>query len=322
MKRLVDTVVRLSKDRGFIAFQNYLIRSGYKSLTRDWQAGQPEVGIVEGLTTELKGKTYGSITVDAKMIHGNSNLVKFEMRSKEETCELGDMVVITVVTAGRERLMQRVCIVQNKKVDGRERVSVDQTQLFLLKNFPPFLNANGFLAGLTGSYRNASGCLGAYGILAKPGDMLFSSAPLLTEFLRSRESMLFRDIAATNHVVGASLNPFVSRITVVELVHWFYSLQQGFFPFYGGYVTGVPFLGNVIYCRDFCDFVKNWTQINIGEVTHLGKVTIEPELDSLANRLIALAGLGGSFDIPADESRVRGDLIGRVGVLLYHVDVE
>lgn len=325
MRRLIDAVIRLSNDRGFTTFQNLLNRSAYHALATAWAAGKDEVPTVEDLVNALDGKTYRNITLGARMIHGKPNLVDFDLRNKRETCELGDMVVISVVTSGRERLLQRVCIVQNKKVHAK-RLAVDQTQLFLLKNFPPFTGTQGLVKGLSGSYRNYSGCLGAYGILTDPGEMVFASAPLLTEILRSRSSMQFADITAAGHLSQTSWRtggfglPFATAMADPDL--WYYMARRYAGPFWGMLGGRVPFLGNDIYGRDVCDFVRGWTQINIGEVTHFGDATVEPDVDNFANRLIARAGLGGTFDTPPNEGSDQGDLEGGIGVVLYRMDVE
>ena len=325
MHKLVEAAFRLSNDKAFSGFQNDISRTAYNALATAWTSGKDEIHIVEDLVNVLDGKKYNAVSLGSRMIHGPVSFVDFGFRDEQKTRELGDMVVISVVTSGQTRLLQRVCIIQNKKVHAK-RFEVDQPQLFLLKNFPPFTGTQGIVKGLNGAYWNRSGCLGAYGLLTEPGEMLFASAPLLTEILRSRASMQLSDVTLPGMVAPNCWNNgasgFPSAILMADPDLWYHLTRLCHVPFWGSIGCGVPFYGNVIYGRDIYDFVRGWTQINIGEVTYFGDTTVEPELDSFANRLIARAGLGKGIDIPIKERHDQDDFSGNIGVFLLRIDVE
>jgi hypothetical protein len=328
MHRLLEAVVRLSNDKAFSKFQNDISRAAYEALAKAWTVGEDEIHTVERLVNLLHGKTYKRVGLSARMIHGPTSFVEFDFRDETKTCELGDMVVVSLVTSGRTRLLQRVCIIQNKKIHAK-RFEVDQPQLFLLKDFPPFRGIQGIVKGMSCAYRNRSGCLGAYGLLTNPGEMLFASAPLLAELLRSRASMQLTDVAAPALVAPSCRHTGFSGLPFTILPSgpdWYYAMREMAHrygaPLWGPLGDGFPFLGNVIYARDMFDFVRGWSQINIGEVTHCGDTTVEPDVDGFANRLIRRAGLAGDFDTPDDERHDRDDFSGGVGLLLLRIDVE
>ena len=76
-------------------------------------------------------------------------------------------------------------------------LSKDSQQLFLLKNFPPFLGNSGIFQGCTDlTFRNDSRCLGAFGLFHDPGEMLFISAPLVAGTLGGKNSLTQKDLSA------------------------------------------------------------------------------------------------------------------------------
>ncbi|MFC1635479.1 hypothetical protein ACFL5Z_11615 [Planctomycetota bacterium] len=137
MRQLWRKLISLAQDDSFLQFQNSLSLELYESLGRGFNANANEVSLVQGLVDVVNGKSYGSLRFSANMLHGSRSYVEFNHRDKPVTKELGDMAVISLVTRGRERLLQKLCIIQNKKTSGNSW-SIDSEQLFLLKNFPPF----------------------------------------------------------------------------------------------------------------------------------------------------------------------------------------
>ena len=210
MHRFYDLAARLAEDGGFFRFQNDMVRDAYGALGQAYVANDNEVAIVTKLVDAVNGRSYDQLQITASKIHGSRSCVEFNFRDKPTTKELGDMAVISVVTSGMSRLLQRLCIVQNKKAKDKSW-GVDPEQLFLLKNFPPFSGNRGIFRGMHDvAFRNRSGCLGAYGLLADPGDMLFVSAPVLSEVLRERRSVASSDIGIPTLVAhnGPSSSPF------------------------------------------------------------------------------------------------------------------
>ena len=101
-----------------------------------------------------------------------------------------------------------------------------------------------------------------------------------------------------------------------ELMH-----RIGPFP-WRGLGFALPFLGNMHYGRDLYDFVRAWTQVNIGEFTCLRGAIVNPEADAFANHLIRSAGLGRGVDLPTGDRNVEHPFEGDIAVLLLKIDVE
>lgn len=188
MMRLFRKIIELAEDDGFASFQNKIVGNFYKSLDTGYKSNYNEVKLVEELVKAANGQRYGPISLFAKMLHGPRSYVKFNYLNQLVTKELGDMVVITLVTYNDKRLLQRICIIQNKKASNN-KWRIDVEQLFLLKNFPPFSGEQGIFCGYKDfTLRNSSGCLGAFGLLDAPGEMIFVAAPLVSDFLRGKKT--------------------------------------------------------------------------------------------------------------------------------------
>jgi hypothetical protein len=143
----------------------------------------------------LNGKSYGPIKIYADKIHGSRSYVRFQYRDKPVTKELGDLVLISVITDRNQRLLSKITIVQNKKADKLNWV-VDEEQLFLLKNFPAISGSQGLFADTSGILlQNQSGCLGSYGLFHDPGEMMFLSAPLVAELSKGKKYLSASDIS-------------------------------------------------------------------------------------------------------------------------------
>jgi hypothetical protein len=328
MNRFFALAVQLSKDVGFLNFQNEVIRDAYDALGQAYAANGNEVEIVTKLAETVKGKSYDQVQISASKIHGSRSYVEFNFRDKPTTKELGDMAVITVVTAGRDRLLQRLCIVQNKKARD-QKWRIDPEQLFLLKNFPPFVGNRGIFRGMSNVvFHNPSGCLGAFGLLSEPGEMMFVAAPVFAELLRDRGSLPASEIGlpaliphdggqSAFHGGSLSMPPFESEEWIMHEVF----RKNRPFPWRGlGY--SLPFLGNVHYGRDMYDFVRAWTQVNLGEFTCFHGEVINAEADGFANHLIRSAGLEAGVDFPTGDRYVERKFEGGMAVLLLRMDVE
>ncbi len=328
MRRLFDKVAQLGGDAGFMAFQNEVVRDVYDSLGQGFAANENEVSLVTRMVESVNGKSHDSLHLSATKIHGSRSYVQFNFRDKPTTKELGDMAVLSVVTAGRTRLFQRLCIIQNKKAQD-DKWKIDPEQLFLLKNFPPFIGNRGIFQGLHHvAFRNTSNCLGAFGLLFFPGEMVFASAHLVTELLRERRTLSQADISVPT---PASAHSWQSGIPTPrlpwrpsppeqlvfmseELAHCFsYTLWLG---------PGSSFLGNTTYSRDVCDFIRAWTQLNVGEITCAQGVVVNEEVDAFANFLARSAGIGQGIDFPANNRYVERSFEGEMAVFMMHLDVE
>jgi len=330
MQRFFDVALRLWQDTGFLNFQNEIIHAAYESLGQAYAASENEVAIVTRLVNSVNGKSYDKVQISANKIHGSRSYVEFNFRDKPTTKELGDMAAISLVTAGKTRLLQRVCIIQNKKVKDR-KWGLDPEQLFLLKNFPPFTGNRGIFRGMHDLvFPNRSGCLGAFGLISEPGEMMFMSAPVVAEFLRDRASLPACDIGLSTSVQQSGWQSFHPSgclpFPPFDPDELYFILREalhriGPFP-WRGFGFDLPFLGNVNYGRDIYDFVRAWTQMNIGEFTCWNGAIINAEVDAFANHLIHSAGLGRGIDFPTDSRYVERKFEGDMAVLLLRVNVE
>lgn len=327
MHRLVEVISGLGRDPRFAKFQNDTVQCLYTALGKSYSAGEGEVDMVTNLVAAANGQGYGPIRLLAKKIHGSTSYVNFNFRDKPTTREFGDMVVITVVTAGRTRLFQRMSIIQNKKSSGKSW-AIDDEQLFLLKNFPPISGTQGTFSGDNNrSFPNKSRCLGAFGLLDAPGEMLFVSAPLVAEMLRGKKSLNISDVSAQQvgqslYQAGVGALPWVMSLDSRYLDELHFLLRHASkrygLPYLG---CGTDFIGNTLFARDIYDFVRAWTQFNIGEVTYAWDAIVNAEVDALANFLIRAAGFGDIFDISENAPQPNTENIGDYAVAIMHLDV-
>jgi hypothetical protein len=315
------------QDNGFLAFQNQVIRSAYEGLGQGYSANDNEVALVTRLVTSINGKSYKQLRLLANKIHGSRSYVEFDYRDKPTTKELGDMVVITAVTNGSQRLFQRLCIIQNKKASGG-KWGIDREQLYLLKNFPPLSGNRGILRGSHNiAFRNTSQCLGAFGLLFEPGEMIFASAGLITEMSRGEDSLSRDRIAMPSHA-GMNTSSQSSIFSALpwmhfhpmEVHHLLHELEEyvGCFPWSFG---GQQFMGNTIYANDICDLIRAWTQLSIGEVTCSDGKIINREVDDFTNHLIRNAGFGEGIEFSFQDSNIERRFLGDVTVFMMHLDV-
>lgn len=330
MHRLIRTISKLVRDSCFTSFQNETTQAFYDTLGRGYSTHDNEVALVTRLAEAANGRSYGPVRLLANKIHGSRSYVEFSFLDKPVTKELGDMAVISVVTAGRERIFQRVCIIQNKKSSGSSW-GIDSEQLFLLKNFPPFAGNRGIFRGCSDlAFRNESGCLGAFGLFDDPGEMLFVSAPIVAELLCGKQSLSHADISVpaacggrdSGHMGALPWWPYLGRIHPKEFYMMLRELcDMHGFPFMPPFGFGPDFLGNTLFGRDLYDFVRAWTQLSIGEVTYAYDNVVNAEADAFANLLIAAGGFPDLFDIPGNEVLAQREFNGDLAIVVMHIDV-
>lgn len=322
--------VRLSEDAGFLNFQNEVTRDAYDALGQAYAANANEVEIVTKLVEAVNDKSYDQVQISASKIHGSRSYVEFNFRDKPTTKELGDMVVVTIVTSGKNRLLQRLCIIQNKKAKDR-KWAIDPEQLFLLKNFPPFTGNRGIFREMSNvAFRNRSGCLGAFGLLDEPGEMMFIAAPEFAELLRDRGSLSAAEIGLPSHISHDGGQPYFHggalSAPLFDPEEWDMIMREFFHRFgpfpWKGFGYALPFLGNVHYARDMYDFIRAWTQVNLGEFTCMRGEVVNPEADDFANLLIRSAGLGRGVEFPKGNRNIERKFEGGIAIFLLSVDVE
>lgn len=328
MQRVYEKLHQLSSEPDFFTFQNQLARGIYEALGQGYASNDSEVDLVKKLIDAFNGKGFKGLRIYAEILHGSRSYVEFNYMDKPVTKELGDMLIISLVTAGSQRLFQRLCIVQNKKIQG-DKWAIDQEQLYLLKNFPSFTGNKGiFRRSRDLIFRNNSGCLGAFGFFTPPGELLLASAPLVTEMLRGQKVLKVTDISVFPQIGiggrgtlgGGSGIPFAFFRHPKEL----FFLIEEILHHYG---WGLPMLGSIIlgnthFCRDVYDFSRDCTQMNIGEPTYVFDRVLNPHVDAFANLVLRRIHYEAHPDLPGDN--VFGDFPfdGSAAVLLFHLDVQ
>ena len=307
MDRLREVFATLGRDGGFFDFQNAVIARLYDALSQGYSHGENEVELVKRLVETANGQSYKNVSIHGAMLHGSRSYVEFSHRDRPVTTELGDMAILTIVTAAGDRLLQRLCIVQNKK-KGSTSWRIDAEQLFLLRCFPPFTGNRGIFRGCSGLvFRNLSGCLGAYGLLSPPCEMIFSSAPLVEEMLRGANTLKADGISAPSDAWGTY--NWMDRVYDWDLLeHW------------PPRETWAKFCGNTRFARDITELVRYWTQVNIGEITCSSNEVTNPNADAFANLLLRKAGFAKLAHLPPDNVFGDREFDGEMGVLLCHVD--
>ncbi len=331
MRRLFEAIARLSADDGFTRFQNESSHDFYQALGQGYSCNDNEVALVQRLVDAANGKLYGPIQLHANMLHGSRSYVEFNYMDKPVTKELGDMAIISIVTKGSERLFQRLCIIQNKKTNGKSW-SIDQEQLFLLKNFPPFSGNKGIFKHCRDVlFRNSSGCLGAFGLMNSPGEMLFASAPLVAELQCGKKSLSMSDISIPMDLLNESRNcsavhfPFLPGMHRMHPEEWFCFLEDiahNFGALFGGAgIFGTRFLGACRFSRDVHDWTRNWTQLNVGEITYAYDTVTNAPVDAFANALMQSAGFADVFDIPPSNQFAEMHFEHQMAVFAMRFDV-
>lgn len=328
MRRTIEKLMNLSNDSAFFIFQQNLIKDMYYALGQGFSSNENEISLVKRLISAINGKSFKGIHLFADILHGSRSYVEFNYLDKPVTKELGDMLVISLITSGTQRLFQRLCIIQNKK-DKDGKWVIDHEQLYLLKNFPSFTGNKGiFRRNRDLIFRNNSGCLGAFGLFLNPGEQILASASLLAELLHGRNAINFSDISVLPHT-GYSRNiglwswfPFFGLRHPKEL---FFILEE-LLPHYGwnlslsGMWNG--FLGNTYFCRDIHDFTKDWTQMNIGEPTFAFDRILNPHVDAFTNSILRKIKYKPIPELPSDDIFGDADFDSNVAIMLMHLDIE
>jgi len=323
MERFVRVWTDLISDDNFLAFQDEIICKSYYELFKGYESNENEVSIVKRLIDATNKKSYGPIKIFSKKIHGSSSLVEFNCRANKTVKELGDMLVISVVTENRKRLFQRVCIIQNKK-DKNERWEIDQEQLYLLKNFPKFSGKQGLFKNFINTiFKNNSGSLGAFGLFENPGEMIFLTANVLTDMLKGKKYLARTDIGMYGKENFLNRNIFLYPF-------WYSPRWDEFFYYWFKYLRrynlsidygNLPLFGNTFFTLDLNDFVKSWTLFNIGEYTcFLGDV-INKRVDVFSNSILRAIGLRDFIDLPITNQEVEFTFESEAAIFVIHIDI-
>lgn len=321
MRDLIRKYHELVSDPGFLRFQHEGIAAVYDQLGQGYVEKEGEVALVTRMADALKGKSYKGLRLHSEKIHGSKSYVSFNFRDKPTTKELGDLILISIVSDGRRRLLQKLCIVQNKVLrNGKSQI--DMEQLFLLKNFPLFSSSQGLFRGATDvMFCNAQGCLGAYGFFEEPGELIHVNAGVLSNslgggksFAKSKLGPGSSDNTTSNGCTNAYGFPWIDHPMMEEI---FYRSYKRGLPLFGAHVEPLFSSRQTLY--DLHDFLKAWTALQVGEVVHALGQTSDIEADRFANAVLRAIGYGEFIDF--DEDNMRGEFNTGVTVMVSHLDV-
>jgi len=253
----------------FKKWQNKLSNAIYLSL----RSSSKEIPVVIELCKAISDKKHNcfkKLSIESKKIHGwNMSGVKFYQGKKE----LGDMVIVSVITLNGTITLLKTAFIQNK-VQKLNSWEIDQKQLYLLKNFPTFIGASGiFNKGIFKdkeiTFLNNSGTLGNYGLFTSTGDMIFLTARnvFCNQSSKGKDK---RTITFDNIKKAAASSVHLGDI--VDSFCPYYKHNCCCIKFNAEERTALlagrnnsPFFNNYSYALDVHEVVKQLTYFNIGE---------------------------------------------------------
>jgi hypothetical protein len=323
MENVLPFFAKLLDDDGFFRFQNDVAQRMYGALDQGYANNEKEVALVTRLVDAVNGMGYGGVSLHTKKIHGTRSYVEFNHQGRPITKELADSVFITVVTRKRRRLLQRVCLVQNK-VAKNGGWQIDRGQLYLLKNFPAFSGSRGLFRGRSDViFRNIGRTLGAYGLFQEPGEMTLITAPLVADLSRGGSTLKADALSVPEEASGPSMTgsaaggmpwlPWNSAMFPPDAIevffHEMYRFHRhhpgGMWPFLG---ASAPFLARAVFMPDLHDLARNWLLVNVGEFSSVFGAVTDPALEIFAASLLRAAGAQEFFDVNVDTAELNTDL--------------
>jgi|GEM_PF-808094 len=268
---------------------------------------KPNIGLHEDvLITELckvmSGQEFragsGRIFIESNKAHGYSTSgVEFDYIGENVKKELADMIIISAVTFQREVLFLKTAFIQNKNANrGNKRTdswSIDQEQLFLLKNFPSFVGVHGIIDRMFGrkqvDFMNHSGTLGNYGLFTLQGDLAFLTARNVFCAQKASGGLSFESIrnaanaSATSHSYYQG-SQFCGRCHRKHCMDCFEGHRE--YPMSLSQLNYLPFFNNYSYALNVYEVVKDLTCFNIGEPScAFGRITDRDLFDFTAKIL-------------------------------------
>jgi hypothetical protein len=328
----MDTMIELHKiffdilfDDAFGKFQNKVAETMYESIASSYEKDANEVSMVTDFCEKLNGldayvstktKTKTSMKFHYQKIHGKKSYVDFFMPGKDKCGkELGDTVIISVITKDLVPKYYKIAIVQNKKETKTCSCSweIDLEQLFLLKNFPAFTGQDGscikkIFKDEKVVFHNLTGSLGIFGLFKKPAEFVAATAEEVNS-CKKKDPLRFDDLKA-NARVSPCLPPKpsigIGDTTVIMLCN-------------NGIAVSTPCLLPNSLSLDVHEFVKNLTQFNIGEPVYPEKDTSQLSLFIL--NLLNSSGIakGANIKLPLDEEST-GDI--EFNILCVHLNYD
>ena len=297
IEHLLDEVQKSS----FRQWQNKLATDAQSTLEVSNASGDDEVKMVTKLCETLNGNTRGEMRLYANKIHGRRSMVKFANGDNAiVTREMADMVVISLVTRNNRIVFEKLAFIQNKKEHGAGKWNIEQSQLYLLHNLPTFDGVSGvFKHTAEIALPNIHGRLGNYGLFNAPSNMVFANARMITALQKG--TIISLDDIRKATAAPENTTPFwgFDRNTVHEDLY--YIFKHGYGAFFAGN-NAPPIFGDCSIALNMHQFMRNWTQYNIGEVVVSHERTKCKQLTDLTRAYIKAAGFKELFSFEFDDS--------------------
>jgi len=324
MHYFYDALVKeLFYNPNFRLDQNDIVLNTYNILSGSYKNNDNEIKMVEKLCSCLHNKKCGKAKLYAVKVHGNRSKAEFyNATNKLVKKELADMVVISLVTFKNQIILEKIAFIQNKKENSKDikKWSIDQDQLFLLNNFPTF---NG-VSGIFGKQKNIAlpnifGQLGCYGLFHSDGDMVFANTKIINALQNTNVISLnnLRNESAKNNTLYNTDLLFTPECR--EDIFYFlkYNLM---YP----NLIKLPILGNCELALNLYQFIRNWTQLNIGETTIVRGKVINSILSGLADYFMKGSGISNFIKYLKIENEEtydwNSDFDGAVFVLHHNIE--
>jgi len=166
---------------------------------------------------------------------------------------------------------------------------------------------------------NVSGELGNFGFFHSDGDMVFANAKVINALQEGTIISLdkIRKETTKNNMICQS-NLILSSEFRNELYYLFKNSLM--FPNY----MALPIFNNCSIALNLYQFIRNWTQFNIGETTVMGGKSINGILSNLADSFIKGSRIINYIDYYGIENNEMNDwnleFGGAVFVLHYNID--
>lgn len=289
MSNFVQALITETQESNFCLWQNQIAADAKASLKISRSIGEKEVATVTRLCNNLNAKAFNRISLYSKKIHGKASYVSFLDESNTPNVrELSDMVILSLITEEGRILYARMAFVQNKMEDKPKEWNIQQDQLYLLTNFPTFDGVSGIFGGMANvALLDPFGQLGNYGLFCSPCEMVFANADVITA-MQSGTSVAFDNIKK---------NTTEKKYKLSNWGHVLYYLHK-----YGYKKRALPILGTCSVALNMHQFIRNWTQFNIGEEIVVDGVSCCPHLTNLAKKYMKAAGMDTLADFQIEYS--------------------
>lgn len=323
MRDLIQKYRELVCDADFLRFQHEMIAAVYDQLGQGCAEKEGEVALVTRIAETLSGQSYRRLRIHCEKIHGSKSYVSFNFRDKPTTKELGDLILISLITHGRKRLLQKLCIVQNKVLHSG-KCQIDLEQLFLLKNFPLFSGRQGLFRHASDiMFFNSQECLGAYGFFEESGDLIHVNAKVLSIALGGGKTFAKTGLSNGSYdpsVPGAQLSgfslPWIDRPGISEEAYFRRYWRGGLLPF-GPAIE--PLLSSRKTLHDLHDFLKAWTSLQIGEIVYVFDRAADLEAARFTDAVLQAVNYNEFIDF--DDANPINEFDAGYTVMVSHLDL-